>query len=238
MQAANFLFISRDWTKDQQYLTDSFSYFKAVYSDYPLALLLFPEGTDLSLSNKEKSQNYARKNELPVYEHVLHPRTKGFVHCVNEMRKFNVAPTIINMSVGYVGGMPQNERDLACGNWPSEIHFFSEQIPSADIPTQDAELEKWLIEIWKAKEEQLKEFYSKSRFSASYMLPSGIAQSYGDMKFILCFWVAFFVWIGYSLATTSFYWWFFALWTVFYVVWNMTTDGMDSVAVRKYVKKN
>ncbi len=237
MQAANFLFISRDWTKDQPYLTDSFSYFRAL-RNYALELLIFPEGTDLSQSNKEKSQKYARKNGLPLYEYVLHPRTKGFVHCVNEMRKFDVAPTIINMSVGYMGSMPQNERDLALGNWPSEIHFFSEQIPSANIPTGDTELEKWLTNIWQAKEEQLKDFYSKSRFSAPYMLPAGIAEPYVDMKFLLGFWMVFFVWMGHSLATSWFYWWFFALWTVFYIIWNMTTDGMDAVAVRKFVKKN
>ncbi len=236
MQAANFLFISRDWSKDKQCLTDSLSYFRAL-NDYPLQLLIFPEGTDLSLSNKEKSQKYAGKNGLPLYEYVLHPRTKGFVHCINEMRKFSVAPTIINMSVGYVGAIPQNERDLAIGNWPSEIHFFSEQIPSADIPTGDQELEKWLTNIWQEKEEQLNNFYSKNRFNVPYMLPATIAESFSDMKFILGFWVVFFVWLGYSLTTSSFYWWYCGLWTVFYIVWNFVTDGMDSVAVRKYIKK-
>ncbi len=234
MQAAHFLFISRDWAKDQKYLTDNFSYFRAL--DYPLQLLIFPEGTDLSQSNKEKSQKYAKKNGLSPYECVLHPRTKGFVHCMTEMRKFKVAPIIINMSIGYVGGIPQNESDMAFGNWPSEIHFFSEQIPPSDIPTDNTELENWLTNVWEKKEHQLKEFYSKNRFNAPYMSAASIVEAYGEMKWLLGFWVVFFAWVGYSLATSYFYWWFYALWTVFYIVFNLVSNGTDDMAVRRYVK--
>jgi 1-acyl-sn-glycerol-3-phosphate acyltransferase len=41
------------------------------------AILVFPEGTDLSDSNREKSQAYARKNKLSEYVDVMHPRTTG-----------------------------------------------------------------------------------------------------------------------------------------------------------------
>lgn len=218
MQAAHFMFISRDWARDQQYLTDSFSYFRAL--DYPLQLLVFPEGTDLSESNKEKSQTYAKERGLSQYEYVLHPRTKGFIHCINEMRKFKIAPTIINMSVGYVGTIPQNERDIVFGNWPKEIHFFSEQIPSSDIPEENSGIERWLKQIWQKKEAQLKEFYSKNRFKSSYMRPCDIVEAHGEMKMILAFWFAFFIWFTHSMATSYFHWWYCGLWTVFYVIWN------------------
>lgn len=47
--------------------------------------LLFPEGTDLTATNVAKSGQFAEKHGLPVYRHVLHPRTTGFVHFVNTM---------------------------------------------------------------------------------------------------------------------------------------------------------
>jgi len=37
-------------------------------------------GTDLSESNKEKSKKYARENNLPEFDYVLQPRTKGFTY--------------------------------------------------------------------------------------------------------------------------------------------------------------
>ena len=38
-------------------------------------------GTDLSKSNVEKSNRFAKKSNLPPYYHVLHPRTRGW--CVD-----------------------------------------------------------------------------------------------------------------------------------------------------------
>ena len=40
-------------------------------------ILLFPEGTNLSQSSAKKSDEYAVKNNLNKYNHVLHPRTSG-----------------------------------------------------------------------------------------------------------------------------------------------------------------
>ena len=236
MQTAHFLFISRDWAKDQQYLSDNFTYFRSI--GYPLQLLLFPEGTDLSESNKEKSQRFAKQKGLPQYDYVLHPRSKGFIHCINEMRKFEVAPKIINMSVGYVGAMPQNERDIAYGNWPTEIHFYSEQIPPTDLPSDEQDLEAWLNKTWSEKEEQLKEFYRNNRFNATYMRLSEVVKAHSEMKWILGFWVVFFGWMGYSLVTSYFYWWYLPLWTVFFLLWNALSNGTDDMVLRKYVKRS
>lgn len=234
MQAAHFLFISRNWAADEKQLTEHLSYFRTI--DYPLQLLIFPEGTDLSDSNKAKSHDYAEKNDLQKYEHVLHPRSKGFIHCITEMRKFNTAPAIINMSVGYVGGMPQNERDLVLGNWPSEIHFFSEHVMPSELPKGKKELEEWLTKTWESKEEQLKDFYSKNKFNAPYMSESELVDTHSDMKHLLGFWVMFFSWIGYSMMTSYFYWWYLPIWTLFYLVFNLLSNGTDQFVVRKTMK--
>lgn len=46
-------------------------------AQYPVQLFIFPEGTDLSASNLAKSQAWARENNKPVLEHLLHPRPQG-----------------------------------------------------------------------------------------------------------------------------------------------------------------
>lgn len=218
MQAVNFLFICRDWSKDKIYLSEHLNYFRAM--SYPLQLLIFPEGTDLSDSNKAKSHLYAETNNLEKYDYVLHPKTTGFIHCITEMRKFHTPPVIINMSVGYVGAMPQNEHDIVLGNWPSEIHFFSEHVMPSQVPTEREQLKDWFESTWKSKEEQLKLFYSKNKFGAPYMRDSEIAYAHTDMKHILGFWVLFFVWLTYSMCTSYFYWWYLPFWTLFYLALN------------------
>ena len=54
--------------------------------DLVLQILLFPEGTDLTKDTRQRSDNYAEKYDLPKYEFVLHPRTTGFTHVVQEMK--------------------------------------------------------------------------------------------------------------------------------------------------------
>ena len=63
MQVGQFLFISRKWAQDEKYMSETFAYFNE--TQYPLQLLLFPEGTDLSDSNKHKSHKFAEQNGLP-----------------------------------------------------------------------------------------------------------------------------------------------------------------------------
>ena len=52
-----------------------------------LQVLLFPEGTDFTKNTKIRSDKFAEKQNLPKYDYVLHPRTTGFCHFVQEMKK-------------------------------------------------------------------------------------------------------------------------------------------------------
>ena len=233
MQAGNFLFVSREWQKDKQNIIDNLQYFISI--KYPLQLLIFPEGTDLSPSNKEKSNKFSEERGLQTYDYVLYPKTKGFVLCVQEMSKCHVTPTLVNMSVGYVGGgMPQNERDLVAGKLPKEIHFFAAQKSLSELPQGEEALSEWLQNCWREKESQLKEFYEKKRFSSTYMMPSEVAEARGQMKSNLMFWVLLFSWLGYSFCTSSFYWWYFPILTIFYFVLHYFIAGTDHLILKRH----
>lgn len=52
MQCFCFLFLKRRWEEDEQHITRVLSHHLG--HEYPLQILLFPEGTDLSESNKKK----------------------------------------------------------------------------------------------------------------------------------------------------------------------------------------
>ena len=233
MQAAHFLFLSRQWDNDEQYIKDHLAYFTE--TDYPLQLLLFPEGTDLSPSNKVKSQKYAEQHNLPKFEYLLQPRTKGFALCVKELLKSPTPVTLVNLSVGYVGPMPQNERDIIGGNWPNEIHFLAERAPLASLPTDPQELEAWLLECWTKKESQLEHFYENKTFSAPYMSAFKMSKSDGEMRSVMAFWIVFLTYVFYSLCTSSFYWWYYPVWLTFYLLLNVLSSGTDDIIVRHHI---
>ena len=166
MQAGQFIFLSRRWEADEAKLKKSLAYF--AHLDYPIQLLIFPEGTDLSLSNKEKSHRFAEKNGLPRYDYVLHPRSKGFVSTMVGLASGQSQPSILDISVGYLGSMPQNERDIAAGRLPTEIHFHGEWVPSKTLPWLPEELAAWLQQRWKRKENILRQFYAVGHFEGPY----------------------------------------------------------------------
>lgn len=158
MQAAHFLFLKRNWDLDRVRIENSFKHL-ADY-DYCPQLLLFPEGTDLAPSSREKSRQYAKKNDLEDYNYVLHPRTTGFTSVVNYMKKYNQLDQIIDVSVSYPQNVLQRETALIHGDLPREIVFHINCYDIKDVPSEsEPALGRWLEERWREKEEYLKKFY-------------------------------------------------------------------------------
>lgn len=69
-----FVFLKRDKAKDLQRVREISDYL--VRLNLPTTLLIFPEGTDLSPSNHQKSLAFARKEGLAEYLYVLHPKVR------------------------------------------------------------------------------------------------------------------------------------------------------------------
>jgi lysocardiolipin and lysophospholipid acyltransferase len=214
MQVLLFIFLSRDWTSDEAYLHQMFGHF--VESKYPLQLLIFPEGTDLSESNKAKSQKYAEENNLTKYEQVLHPRTKGFVLCVNDLKRLGLQ-TIASIDIAYKGSMPQNERDLIQGKWPNEVHFRVENFALNSLPNSDSGLAEWLQGHWEEKEKRLEEFYRKGQFQSNSCETDRPLLITFQMTAIILFWICVFAFgvytfvlswwaVGYFVGVLLFFW--------------------------------
>ena len=232
MQCLWYIFISRKWAVDEKLMKDGIEYYTD--SGFPVQLLVFPEGTDLSPSNKEKGHCYASEHGLKKYDYVLHPRSKGFCLCAQEFRKFqDPPPTLVNISVGYLGEMPQNERDLSAGRWPSEIHFYAEQEPLMSLPSDEQGLTKWLQECWQEKEKQLESFYKNRKFSSPYVSDNLVKESYGELKKVMVMWTLFGAYLIYNFMTNWFYWYYFPIWTTIYLLINHT-KGMDSIYQKRH----
>ena len=112
MQQANYIFLHRKWSQDEAYMKRALCYLTD--NHYPLQLLLFPEGTDLSPGNRKRDKDYAEKNGLCLYEYVLHPRSLGFVSCYEEMSRTQPV-AVCDLTVGYIGSIAQNESDILAG---------------------------------------------------------------------------------------------------------------------------
>ncbi|EYC29021.1 hypothetical protein Y032_0007g3547 [Ancylostoma ceylanicum] len=127
-------------------------------------ILLYPEGTDKCPLATERSRKFAEENELVHYEYVLHPRTTGFVHMIQNMRKAKYIDHIYDVTIGFGDCIVQSEVDFAVhGVCPKDVHYQVRKLNIADLPKGDKELGEWLVELWKEKEEKLRRFYMLDR---------------------------------------------------------------------------
>jgi 1-acyl-sn-glycerol-3-phosphate acyltransferase len=84
MQLLAFIFLARNWAVDEASLSRGVRYSAKMKPRF--ALLLFPEGTNVSADNLQRSAAFAKERGLALYSHVLHPRTTGFARCVAELQ--------------------------------------------------------------------------------------------------------------------------------------------------------
>jgi lysocardiolipin and lysophospholipid acyltransferase len=158
MQAKQFLFLKRNWDLDKIRIETSLKHFQCV--NYYPQLLFFPEGTDFTPYTRNKSKQYAKKNDLPEYEYVLHPRTTGFTSVFGYMKLYNNLKQVIDVTIAYPQNILQNESDLLNGNIPREIVFTVKTYKASELPdTSDNDLVIWLEGRWREKENFLKTFY-------------------------------------------------------------------------------
>lgn len=47
------------------------------------------------------------------------------------------------------------------GACPKSVHYDVRQFEAASLPESDEELAKWLLELWRKKEERLEKFYAQ-----------------------------------------------------------------------------
>ncbi|XP_045182485.1 lysocardiolipin acyltransferase 1-like [Mercenaria mercenaria] len=226
MQIAGFVFLDRKWEDDQETISRCLQVFK--HTNYKPQILLFPEGTDLTKNTKKRSDAHAEKYSLPKYDFVLHPRTTGFTHFVQEMKKNEILDCVTDITIAYPGTIPQNEMDIIKGNFPSEIHFLIDWYPNKDIPIHKDDLDNWCKEKWSQKEAVLKEFYERKTFE------KGVEELYSNESLIgalfMYSWVTWTTWhvfITYMLWSHPVLWLYVIACTIMYVCVSKYTQGFN-----------
>lgn len=99
MQMLRYIFLHRSWTRDEERMS---CVMRSIQRDGPAAVLMFPEGTDLSKDMKARSHQFAKDRDLPLYENVLIPRSRGFAHVFNLMMCGSEPLVVWDVTVGYV----------------------------------------------------------------------------------------------------------------------------------------
>eukprot|EP00123_Amoebidium_parasiticum_P019965 comp39485_c0_seq1/m.47380 comp39485_c0_seq1/g.47380 ORF comp39485_c0_seq1/g.47380 comp39485_c0_seq1/m.47380 type:complete len:384 (-) comp39485_c0_seq1:126-1277(-) len=134
-----FIWLKRSWDSDKKTIDSGLRQLQ----DYPLPYwaVLFPEGTRWTPKKHLASQQFSREKGLPVLEHLLTPRPKGFVFAVKCLRqdidamyictfafKDKKAPTMLSILKGE----------------STEVHAYCQKFDPKSLPEDDKGLTEWL----------------------------------------------------------------------------------------------
>ncbi len=154
------LFIRRDWLADRDKIARTFAAVRA--NRTPVWVVSFVEGTRLLPDKLRRSQEYARSHGLPVLQHLLTPRSKGFVATVQGLRGHIQA--VYDVTIGYVGGVPTLWQWIK--GYVREAHLHVRRFAIDELPEEAEALADWLHQRFAAKDQLLAEFSTTGRFAA------------------------------------------------------------------------
>jgi 1-acyl-sn-glycerol-3-phosphate acyltransferase len=150
--------VKRDWNADRASIERTFAGIRR--DKVPVWVLLFVEGHRIRPDRVAESQAFARERGLPVLEHVLVPRTKGFTATVQGLREH--VDAVYDITIGYQEGVPSLWQYIQ--GFATEAHLHTRRYPIADLPEGEEQLGAWLMQRFQEKDRLLAGFYETGAF--------------------------------------------------------------------------
>ncbi|XP_041028549.1 1-acyl-sn-glycerol-3-phosphate acyltransferase 2 [Juglans microcarpa x Juglans regia] len=169
MWFSEYLFLERNWAKDESTLKLGLQRLK----DYPQPfwLALFVEGTRFTQAKLLAAQEYAASSGLPIPRNVLIPRTKGFVSAVSHMRSF--VPAIYDITVAIPKSSPPPTMLRLFKGQPSVMHVHIKRHLMKDMPETDDAVSQWCKDLFVAKDALLDKHIAEDTFSDQELQDTG-----------------------------------------------------------------
>lgn len=212
------IFLKRNWTADEQIITEGVSRIVNYPENYWITLLLFPEGTRFTPEKLVASHEVCRAKGYPLPKHTLLPRTKGFVATVRAMK--GKVPALLNATVGFPSTGPKPTLMTIIKGQPLLAHFHCVRVPLDNVPMEtEKACEAWVRDVFRQKDELYDGFLKNGKFKGEgYIVP----RRYNDLLMWL-FWavttcVPLFYYVGRILLSGS--------WVVIAVVLGVVILGM------------
>ncbi|KAM7509155.1 hypothetical protein LguiA_019608 [Lonicera macranthoides] len=160
MWFSEYLFLERNWDKDESTLESGLKRLKDF--PQPFWLALFVEGTRFTQAKLLAAQDYASSKGLHVPSNVLIPRTKGFVAAVSHMRSF--VPAIYDVTVTVPKDLPAPTMLRLFKGQPSVVHVHLKRHLMKDLPETDDSVSQWCKNIFVAKDNLLDRHKTENSF--------------------------------------------------------------------------
>ncbi|KAH0544408.1 hypothetical protein FGG08_001434 [Glutinoglossum americanum] len=181
MMFYGFIFLARRWAKDKPRFEHRLQKLKSSHSGPlsgskgldPMWLMIFPEGTNLSLNGRNSSAKWAEKQGMKDLKHQLLPRSTGLLFCLKELK--GTVDWVYDCTVAYEG-IPRGKygQDIFTlpstyfqGRPPKSVNMYWRRFPVSSIPVDDQKaFEQWVLDRWIEKDALLERYLQNGRFPA------------------------------------------------------------------------
>jgi lysophosphatidic acid acyltransferase / lysophosphatidylinositol acyltransferase len=158
---AEFVFLERSFDKDKEIITKQLN----EIFDYPdpVWLLLNAEGTRFTKSKHEASVKFAQERGMPVLNHHLIPRTKGFTASLPVLKK--KCPAIMDVQLVF----DVNDKDkptilsLLRGKRLTG-HLYIRRVSMSEVPEDETAAAQWLQDLFVRKDKLQTSFHKTGDF--------------------------------------------------------------------------
>ncbi|XP_061337941.1 1-acyl-sn-glycerol-3-phosphate acyltransferase 3-like [Gastrolobium bilobum] len=161
MWFAEFLFLERNWAKDEAALMSGFK--RLEHIPMPFWLALFVEGTHFTQEKLLAAQEFAVSRGLPIPRNVLIPRTKGFVAAVTHLR--TTVPAIYDCTFVVPKSEPSPTMLRIFKGISSSVMVQVKRHKMEELPQTDDGISQWCKDIFVAKDALLEKYNTQGIFS-------------------------------------------------------------------------
>ncbi|EGD82607.1 hypothetical protein PTSG_03262 [Salpingoeca rosetta] len=158
---SGFVYVRKSWQKDEPRIKRKLTEIAESGQNY--SLIIFPEGTRYTPQKAKESLAFAHSRGLPETQHVLTPRSKGFIAAVQSLG--TSLDSVYDMTIAYTsatGSYVRPEPPTLFGTVGREynhVHIHVRRHRAADLPHNAADIDAWLRKRFEEKEALMQRFH-------------------------------------------------------------------------------
>lgn len=158
--------LKRDWSKDRERINKTFH--NLLSHRFPVWIVSYVEGSRYSEAKARKSLEYTQKMNFAPLQHLLFPRTKGFVAALEAFRSGSQIRHVYDILLVYY----HPKRGFGCAPTIADyffgrlseftFHVYAKRHNIADIPLDPPGTANWLIDLFASNDRRLEEIKHQS----------------------------------------------------------------------------
>ncbi len=158
MQFLDCLFVKRDWLSDKHRIRATFE--KFLQNKIPIWLITFVEGTRITSKKLQNSQMHCGRKGLPVLNHVMIPKTRGFTAALEGLQGHLDA--VYDITIAFDGGIPKLGQIY--GGYVRRIFIDVRRFPLTSLPSSEPDQAQWLKDRFVRKDRILAAYFETGCF--------------------------------------------------------------------------